>query len=256
MRSTVRLGIRDLWRAVLGIAAVLIGSIASANSRNALEGTWQLSQPQTLLVPSDGGAIPFTAEGRKLYEQNKGLAQKDDYSFDTTIDRCASPGMPRALLSPRAFKVFDLSDKILFLFEWNRLFREIDMRDDAAIQNAQSASTAPVPILHEEQKQFGSKMGQARGHWQKDVLVADAGYFQDYRLLDGLIVTSDRLQLQERWRLRNKSTLEYQATISDPATFTKPWTVVLTFKRLPDRAFIEDVCMERQKNGEATWPKL
>ena len=256
MRLTVRPGRRDLRRAVLGVAAALIASIASAHSRNALEGTWQLSQPRTLLVPSDGDAVPFTAEGRKLYEQNKALARKDDYSFDTTIDRCASPGMPRALLSALAFKIFDLSHKMLFLFEWNRLFREIDMRDDTAIQNARSVSSSPVPVLYEEQKQFGSKMGQARGHWQKDVLVADAGNFQDYRLLDGLIVTSDQLKLQERWRLRNKNTLEYQATISDPMTFTKPWTVVLTFKRLPDRAFIEDVCMERQKNGEATWPKL
>jgi len=55
--------------------------------------------------------------------------------------------------------------------------------------------------------------------------------------------------------LKDKNTLEHRITISDPTTFTKPWDVVLTYRRQPDEAMAEDVCLERKHAGEPPWPK-
>lgn len=98
-------------------------------------------------------------------------------------------------------------------------------------------------------------MGHARGRWEGDVLVVEVNELADYKLIDGLIQTSDELKLVERFRLRNKNTLEHRITISDSITFTQPWEVVLTYSRQPDEALTEDVCLERKHAGESPWPK-
>lgn len=109
--------------------------------------------------------------------------------------------------------------------------------------------------MEAEDALIGSQMGHARGRWEGDVLVVETNQLADYKLIDGLIQTSDELQLAERFRLKDKNTLEYRITISDPTTFTKPWEVVLTYRRLPDEEMTEDVCLERKQAGESPWPK-
>jgi hypothetical protein len=44
---------------------------------------------------------------------------------------------------------------------------------------------------------------------------------------------SDKMRVTERWRLVDKDTLDYRATVDDPVVFTRPWTMSLTFKRTP-----------------------
>src|SRR5208283_3620214 len=96
--------------AVLSAAAILM-VIKVAYANPVLEGTWLLSKPQTLLLPADGSAIPFTEAGRKLYEQNRSAAQGGDFTFDGTMTRCSSPGIPRLMLSTMPFRVFERPGK-------------------------------------------------------------------------------------------------------------------------------------------------
>lgn len=245
-----------MTRLLVGFAlAMVITGVGHA--KTGIEGTWMLEKPQLLLMPAGSAPIPFTEEGRKLYEQNKAAARSGDHGFDETIERCASPGMPRAMLSPNRFVIVERPGKMLFLFEWNRLFRQIDMRDDATIENSK-ALDAPGTLngfnLYAQEEIVGSQMGHARGGWQGDTLVVETGKFVDGRLLDGLIPASDQLELSERLRLRGRNTLEYRLTITDPVTFTKPWEVLITYKRQRDEVFAEDVCLERKENGESPWP--
>jgi hypothetical protein len=244
-----------IW-AVLTTAALLMGTTAS-HAKSNLEGTWLVSKPQTLLTPADGSPVPFTEAGRKTYEQNKVSAQRGDFSFDQSIDRCSSPGIPRLMFSPKRFKIFERTGKVLFMFEWNHLVRQIDMRDDATIKNSEALDgTGNFAFdLYGLEDTVGAQVGHARGRWEGSTLVAETDHFVDSRMFDGLIQTSDQLKLTERIRLKDGNTLEYRATISDPATFTKPWDAVLTFKRQPNAPFAEDLCLERKRKGETTWPK-
>jgi hypothetical protein len=244
-----------IW-AVLAAATLLMGAAAS-HAKSNLEGTWLVSKPQTLLVPADGSPVPFTAAGRKTYEKNRSSAQGGDLAFDQTIQRCASPGIPRLMFSPKRFKIFERPGKVLFLFEWNHLVRQIDMRDDATIENSQAlGGTGNFAFdLYGLEDTVGAQVGHSRGHWDGSTLIAETDHFVDFKMFDGLIQTSDQLKLAERIRLTDENTLEYRATITDPATFTKPWDAVLTYKRQPDAPLAEDLCLERKRSGQSTWPK-
>jgi hypothetical protein len=247
---------RSVFRVALATTALLLGAATSHAASN-LEGTWLVSKPQALLVPADGSPVPFTDAGRRIYEQNRASALRGDFSFDLTMQRCSSPGVPRLMFSPRRFKLFSRPGKVLFLFEWNHLIRQIDMRDDATIENSAALGrTGNMAFdLYGLEDTVGAQAGHARGHWQGGTLVAQTGHFVDAKMFDGLIQTSDQLQLTERIRLRDANTLEDRVTISDPATFTRPWDAVLTYKRQPDAPLAEDLCLERRRNGESPWPK-
>jgi len=237
--------------------ATLLLAAATAHAKSNLEGTWLLSKPQTLLVPADGSPVPFTDAGRKIYEQNMASARRGDFSFDLTMQRCSSPGVPRLMFSPRRFKLFSRPGKVMFLFEWNHLIRQIDMRDDATIENSAALGrTGNMAFdLYGLEDTVGAQTGHARGHWQGRMLVAETDHFVDSKMFDGLIQTSDQLKLTERIGLKDANTLEYRVTILDPATFTRPWDAVLTYKRQPDAPLSEDLCLERRRNGESPWPK-
>jgi hypothetical protein len=72
------------------LAAVM--TCGQVQAKPNIDGAWKLSKPQTLLTPANGEPIPFTAEGKKIYGQNKALAQQGKFGFDEIMDRCASPG--------------------------------------------------------------------------------------------------------------------------------------------------------------------
>ena len=55
--------------------------------------------------------------------------------------------------------------------------------------------------------------------------------------------SSTGLRLVERFTRIGRDTLQYDATMSDPATWTKPWTARLYFKRT-DEPLLEYACHE------------
>jgi hypothetical protein len=75
--------------------------------------------------------------------------------------------------------------------------------------------------------------GDARGHWEGTTLVVDVTNFSpesDYR------GAHEHLHLVERWTRLAPDTLEYAVTISDPTTWTKPWTVKQELTRQNEQA--------------------
>jgi hypothetical protein len=77
-------------------------------------------------------------------------------------------------------------------------------------------------------------MGDSRGRWEGDTLVIDVTNHNDSTRFDVVgDFHSDAMQVTERWKLADKDTLEYRATIDDPTVYTKPWTIGVTHKRCP-----------------------
>jgi hypothetical protein len=54
---------------------------------------------------------------------------------------------------------------------------------------------------------------------------------------------SDRLHLFERFTRTGPRTLDYQLTVDDPTTWTRPWTAVIKLKA-SDEPMIEFACHE------------
>jgi hypothetical protein len=229
-------------REELGIAGlILLGALPlAAQERPNLEGVWKLAQPQTALSRADRQPVPFTEKGRARYEQSKLAAEKGDYSFDATMSRCSSPGLPRLMLTPDRFRIFQRPQVIAMAFEWNRLFRQIDLR----------SGTHERPLI-------GTMKGVTYGTWEGSTLVARSYGFLDKTLLDDRIPHSEQLELVERIGLRDRNTLEDRITITDPEMFTQPWEVMLSYKRQPDDTFpfAEDVCLDRKNAGQPPLPR-
>ncbi len=87
--------------------------------------------------------------------------------------------------------------------------------------------------------------GDSRGHWEGDTLVIDVTNFSGRTNFRGS--NQGNLHLIERWTRTGPKTIEYKVTIEDPATWTKPWTVVQEYGKQEDkfnRIYKEPRCIE------------
>jgi len=208
--------------------------MASAEAN--LDGTWKIEQQRAILSPIDG-AVPFTPAARKRYEANKRAHAKQHYDYDSVQTLCSTPGLPRLMLTPDRFHIWQRPDLITFQFEWNRLFYQVDMTDRER-----------EPLL------VGVNIGVSKGHWQGDTLVVKTDNFTDQTLIDSLVPHSEDMKLTQRFRLLNPDTLEDRITIEDPQTFTRPWEAIVRYLRQPDAPFPEDICIDRRNAGQLPLP--
>ena len=85
-----------------------------------------------------------------------------------------------------------------------------------------------------------SYMGASRGHWDGTTLVVETA-----NLKTTPRGSTPRLTLVERFTRTGQDAISYQATFTDPATWTSPWTVALDMKARPDHAGVfEYACHE------------
>ena len=71
--------------------------------------------------------------------------------------------------------------------------------------------------------------GDARGRWEADTLVVDTSNFTDKNPFRG---SFDGLQLVERFTCVDANTINYEFTVEDPATWTKPWRAAYPLRSL------------------------
>jgi hypothetical protein len=215
------------------VAAGIAGSAVAQSTTPNLEGVWKILAPTKTLRPISG-SVPFTAQGRKHYEENKRLRAKGAYDdYDITLSRCNSPGTPRLMLTPERFKIWQRFGVLTFDFEWNRALRQIDASGREPVADPLGRELVPTMT------------GTSRGHWEGDTLVSETSNFSDRTLLDDLVPHTYDLKVTERLRLLDPDTLEDHITIEDPAYFERAWSSVVTYKRQPAALFPEDICLDR-----------
>jgi hypothetical protein len=61
---------------------------------------------------------------------------------------------------------------------------------------------------------------------------------------------SDALKVTERYTRRTIGTMIIDVTIDDPKSYTKPWTVQLSWTLQPDWELIESICEENNKDPQ------
>jgi hypothetical protein len=85
--------------------------------------------------------------------------------------------------------------------------------------------------------------GDGRGHWEGNTLVVETTNFTDKTLI-GQTPVSDALKLTERFTLADANTLNYEATVNDPKTWTSPWKVAFPLKHEAGYQVFEYACHE------------
>jgi hypothetical protein len=170
-----------------------------------------------------GGKIPYTPEALTQKQEN----QKHYLERDPEV-KCDLPGVPRANYMPFPFQIVQSAKTFLISYEYDGAVRDI-LFDDPG----------PAPI--------DSWMGQSVGKWDGDTLVITVSGQNDSTWFDraGNFHSAD-MKVVERWTLLNQNTIRYEAEITDPATFAKPWKMsMLMYRRLGEDARLQQFkCVE------------
>jgi hypothetical protein len=87
-------------------------------------------------------------------------------------------------------------------------------------------------------------LGDSRGHWEGNTLVVETTNFNDKSPATNFQGSTDALHLVERFTRAGPNTIRYEYTVSDPKTWTRPWSVEAPLPRL-DPPIYEFACHEQ-----------
>ena len=176
--------------------------------------------------------LPFTPYGADLRRQRMAGNSKDNPDA-----ACLPIGYMQSHTHSQPRKLVQLPGLIVILYEANAGTRQIFL-------DGRSAPPADAQPWW---------WGYSRGHWEGDTLVVESTHFKDGGWLDvnGAPLTSDG-KVTERFRRPTVGTLEIDVTIDDPKAYTKPWTVRVNQRLLPDTDLIEFVCLENNQFDPAS----
>jgi hypothetical protein len=205
--------------------------------------TGKPSRQASLIVdPPDGRQPPLSAEGqaRQAQQQAEARARRDrlqgreaDTYLDRSLyDRCITRGVMGSLLPT----IYNNGNEI------------VQGPDYVVIRNEMIREARVVP-LHGRPHVPGSVtsyMGDSRGHWDGNTLVVETKNLNGMTAVggNGGGRTSARITIVERFTMLNADTLQYTATINDPGTWTRPWTLSFPWKREPVYGMFEYACHE------------
>jgi len=77
-------------------------------------------------------------------------------------------------------------------------------------------------------------LGDSRGHWEGNTLVVDTTNYSDKIISNSFNCcrgSGENLHVIERFTRVDAETIDYQFTVDDPTTYTRPWTVSLPMSR-------------------------
>jgi hypothetical protein len=176
--------------------------------------------------------LPFTPYGAALRAERMAANSKDNPDA-----ACLPLGYMQSHTHSQPRKLIQLPDLIVILYEANGGVRQIFL------------DGRPAPPADAQPWWWG----YSRGHWDGDTLVVESTHFRDDGWLDvnGAPLTSEG-RLIERVRRPTVGTLEIDVTIDDPKAYTRPWTVRVNQRLLPDTDLIEFVCLENNLFDPAT----
>ncbi len=195
-----------------------------------LTGIWRNPDGKYLNnIAADGIQVPFQPWAEALYKQ-----RQENFSKDRPSGRCLPHGVPDALLVPATpWKIIQTPAVTLILLENQGHFRQV-FTDGRGFPKERDPSW----------------MGYSIGKWEGDTFVVDTIGFNDQTYLDdGGHPHSEAYHSTERFRRRDFGHLEFEITIDDPKTYTKPWKATVPFELFPDNELMESVC-ENEKDAE------
>jgi hypothetical protein len=179
--------------------------------------------------------LPFTAEGRKIFDANipgKGPRQTLPARGNDPIGTANPPGLYRTLVYPRPWELIQLPDRVVQIFEWGKHWRTIWTDGREAPEEIVSG-----PFWY----------GYSVGEWQGDTLVVTTGNLDGRQWFDewGTPISEYDARIEERWRRVADDRLELTITVTDPETYTRPWTSAVKTYELQPKGSLNGEPMEQ-----------
>ncbi len=177
----------------------------------------------------EGNEIPYLpAAAAKKAENSRNRKALDPENM------CYMQGVPRMMYSPFPFQILQSPTFTIMVSEFNQETRRIH------VDGTKHPEGMP-----------DTWMGDSRGRWEGDTFVVDTTGFNDQTWFDRAgNHHSDALHTVERFTLKGKDHIDYEVTIEDPKTFSRPWKMrTVLYRRLeknvqlleyPCVSFLED----------------
>lgn len=178
--------------------------------------------------PGDGLNGLMRPETAAIQQRHRaGLAK------DIPSTRCLPFGMPLMDAAPFPFKVLQMSGEIAVLYEHDTMFRQI-------FTDGRKLPVDPTP----------SWLGYSVGRWDGDDLVVETVGLNDESWLDAFgHPHSEDMRVTERFRRKDFGHMDVAVTVTDLKMYTRPFTVMLPMRLLPDTDLLEHICTENEKDS-------
>jgi hypothetical protein len=195
-----------------------------------------LERTSLIIDPPDGRLPPLTpdaqkqAQARAADRRRRGPDPADTWEDRNLAERCITRGAPKL---PGGY---------------NNNFQIMQTRDYVTILQEMIHEVRFIPLdgrPHVDPK-LQLWMGDSRGHWEGDTLVVDTTNFNDKIISNSFNCcpnAGSHLRVVERFKLVDNDTIDYQYTVDDPATYTRPWTASVPMTRT-DGPIYEYACHE------------
>ncbi|MBI3049776.1 MAG: hypothetical protein HYY76_15835 [Acidobacteria bacterium] len=224
--------VQGAWRPVIGGTHSLDPAKSGAADFEERIGGVVRNNPSRIVDPPDGH-IPYQPWAAAL---QKGLeAVYETPTRPEHIDtqtRCLVPGVPRLYYFP-TFRILQPPGSVVFVWDEYHAFRVVPLDGR--------------PHVGGNIKLW---MGDGRGRWEGNTLVVDTASLKAKSRLDVVgDFFSDEAHIVERFIFADINTMTYEATITDPHVFTRPWTIRVAHRRMPDEEFWEWACHEGERDA-------
>lgn len=184
-----------------------------------------------IIDPPDGRIPPRTAEAQRKRAEAAGMRQRPPEGPEdlTHIERCLTYGVPRLSgtntgAGPLGYYAIVQTPSYVVLFL-------------EAVHEARIISLDGRPHVPPSVRLWA---GDSRGRWEGQTLVVDTTNFSSSSDFMG---SSDHLHLVERFTRSAHDRIDYEITVEDPTTWTRPWTAVIRLKQA-DAKLYEYACHE------------
>src|SRR5262245_15813244 len=173
--------------------------------------------------PPDGRIPPLTADAANRTDRTFPGQTAEGPESRGLSERCITFGVPDMLAGYNSYyQVVQTPDYVVFYAE---------KIHDARIVPISTRPHAPAAAAR-------SWFGDSRGRWEGDTLVIETT-----SLRSSFRGASEELKLTERLRRAGPKTLNYEVTVDDPRTWSRPWTFMIPLKHTDEHIY-EYACHE------------
>ena len=192
------------------------------------------SRRTSIVIAPANGRIPYVnEEARKRAAVAVNARTTGNKPFDgpaalDLYDRCITRGLPH----------------VIFPTIYNNTSQIVQGPGYVAIRYEMIHDARVIPLDGRPQLSPAIRQyfGDSRGRWEGDTLVVEITNFPanmvNYRGATGA------LHVTERFRRVDATTVRYEVTVADPATFSSPWTAALSLKASDQPDVFEYACHE------------
>jgi hypothetical protein len=200
---------------------------------------WGKASKQASLIvePLDGRLPPTTPEAQRRAASLKNTYVMFDGFADPTelgpYDRCISRG-PLGSVFPVIYnngnQIFQFPGYVVVRYEMIHEIRVVPLDGRSHVSS-----------------KIRSYMGDPRGHWEGNTLVVETTNLNGRTgatANGNLMMLSDDARIVEKFTRTGQDSLQYEVTVNDPRTWTKPWKASFPLRRDVTYGMFEYACHE------------